>query len=98
MGSKYWSIFTGDLKHCYLSGTEGVEIHHIFFGNPYFRKHSEEDGYIIPLSPEWHRGNNGVHHSYPLDESLKQFCQEHFEETHTREEFIRRYGKSYLGK
>lgn len=93
---KLRSIFTDDLEHCYFKQTEGVEIHHIFFGNPYFRKHSEEDGFIIPLSPEEHRGNDGVHFNRRLDLDLKQHCQRVFEEEHTRDEFIQRYGKSYL--
>lgn len=96
MARKLKSIFTDDLTHCAYTGREGAEIHHIIFGNPFYRKRCEEDGYIIPLSPEMHRGPHGVHFNISMDLDLKQTCQQHFEETHTREEFIRRYGKSYL--
>ena len=96
MARKLRSIFTQDLEHCYFTGKEGAEIHHVFFGNPYYRIHAEEDGYLIPLCREFHTGNVGIHKNHELDVATKQFCQSDFEETHTREEFIQRYGKSYL--
>lgn len=93
---KIRSIFTDDLEHCFLTGRENPQIHHIFFGVPSYRKHSEEDGYLVPLDVELHEGRMGVHHNIDLDSELKRYCQEHFEKDHTRDEFIRRYGKSYL--
>ena len=45
-----------------------------------------------------HRGTYGVHGKYghELDLRLKQECQKEYEKNHTREEFIRLIGKSYL--
>lgn len=66
----------------------------MFFGNPN-RKHSEEDGLWVFLCDEHHRGNVSVHFNRNMDLKLKQYAQYKYEETHTREEFIQRYGKSY---
>lgn len=38
----------------------------------------------------------GVHFNKELNLKLKRECQEKFEETHSREEFMRLIGKNYL--
>lgn len=60
--------------------------------------HSEEDGFIVPLVPELHNMSPaGVHFNRALDLRLKRQCQQWFEENiGTRDEFIKRYGKSWL--
>lgn len=40
--------------------------------------------------------NEGVHFNRELDLKLKRECQEKFEETHSREEFMKIIGKNYL--
>lgn len=90
------SILQGT-KECYVSGaTEGLHKHHIFAGNPR-RRISEENGFWVWLRWDWHNGAGyGVHFNRVFDLKLKQECQEEFEKTHSREEFIRLIGKSYL--
>ena len=41
-------------------------------------------------------GKDAVHNNRETDLMLKRICQEEFEKTHTREEFVRIIGKSYL--
>lgn len=49
------------------------------------------------LRYDWHNGASyGVHFNHALDLQLKRECQEKFEETHTRQEFIQLIGKNYL--
>ena len=49
------------------------------------------------LRYDWHNGAPyGVHFNNDLDLRLKRECQEKFEETHTRQEFIKLIGKNYL--
>lgn len=62
------------------------------------RKISEKYGLKVPLCYEHHRGTNGVHgkNGRQLDIKLKKIAQKKYEETHTREEFIKLIGKSYL--
>lgn len=74
----------------------GTEEHHIFFGQG--KKHlADEDGLTVHLCPEHHReGREAVHKNHLADMYLKTVAQAKYEETHTRDEFIRRYGKSYL--
>lgn len=84
-----------DAECCALCGKSPVQIHHIFFGTAN-RKLADEDGLIIPLCLEHHLGKRGVHHDHELDLILKRKAQAFYEKTHTREDFIRRYGRSFL--
>lgn len=79
---------------------EGLERHEIFFGKN--RKRSIEDGLVVFLTPEQHRGYNGVHGSgekgIEFNKMLKQLGQKAALEYYgwTVEEFRKRYGKNYL--
>lgn len=86
-------------KVCYITGqTNNLHEHHIFFGNPW-RQISEEHGFKVYLAGHLHnQSNEGVHgkNGRELDLLLKRHCQRKYEETHTREEFIKLIGKNYL--
>lgn len=83
-------------RECFVCHSPYVELHHVFEGVGR-RKHSDEDGCVVYLCPEHHRGNRGVHHNRQLDLILKQTFQERWEEVYgTREEFIKRFTRSYL--
>lgn len=73
------------------------EIHHIYFGNKN-RQVSDKMGFVVYLCGECHRGTYGVHgkEGHELDLSLKRRCQAVFEETHSRDEFRKLIGRSYL--
>lgn len=67
-------------------------LHHVF-GNAY-KKKSEEDLFLMNLHPECHIN---LHSDPTIEKSLKIKCQEWYEkEGHTRDEFIKRYGQSYI--
>lgn len=88
-------------KVCFISGsTSNLEEHHIFYGSAN-RKLSEKYGLKVYLTKHFHTGDiNGnqdaVHFNRDLDAYLKQKAQTRFEYTHTREEFITIFGRSYL--
>lgn len=84
-------------RECYLTGdTTGLHKHHIYFGNPN-RRISEEQGFWVYLRHDWHNGANySVHQNRAIDLELKRLCQEKYELTHSREDFRRLIGKSYL--
>lgn len=84
-------------RECFITGaTTGLHRHHIYFGNPN-RKISEKNGFWVWLRQDWHNGASyGVHFNRSLDLELKRMCQQKFEETHTRQEFIRLIRKNYL--
>ncbi len=87
-----------DKKESYLSGqTYGLEDHHIYFGVGK-RKISENNGFKVWLTASEHRGTYGVHgmFGHELDLKLKKACQKEYEKNHTREEFIKLIGKSFL--
>lgn len=97
---RLWSIFTKDMDHCFYTGSNVVERHHVFYGmGGEKKKPCEEYGYVIPLRPDLHP--NGVcateYARTVLDLHLKQECQRDFESKHgTREEFMEIFGRSYL--
>lgn len=82
------------IKHTYL------EEHHIF-GGIANRKLSEKHGLKAKLCMAHHRGNQrgnkeAVHCNKEMDLMLKRFGQQTFEKTHSREEFKKIFGKSWL--
>lgn len=85
-------------KECYITGaTTNLHLHHIYAGAR--RKISEDNGFWVYLLGYYHnQSNEGVHgkNGHELDLRLKRECQAKYEESHTREEFMRLIGKSYL--
>ena len=93
---KRFSILTDDFEHSYLSGQPAECVHHIYGGNGR-RQVSERKGFIVPLTNAEHNmSNNAVHFNKALDSWLKRTCQTKYEESHTREDFIRLIGRNYL--
>lgn len=90
-------------KECYITGAiEGDYVtlhqHHIFEGVGR-KKRADEDGLWVWLRAELHNASNYSVHSgnnKELDLQLKRRAQRAYEETHSRQSFIERYGKSYL--
>lgn len=84
-------------KRCFVCGVAyGLHCHHIYGGAN--RKNSEAYGFKVYLCGKHHNlSNEGVHFNKALDLQLKELCQRTFEETHTREEFMRIIGKNYIG-
>ena len=86
-------------RECFMcKTTEGLHKHHVFFGTGR-RKLSEQDGCWCYLCAKHHNASDaGVHFNKGLDLFLKRICQKKWEAVHgTREDFIRRYGRNYLG-
>ena len=73
--------------------------HHIFGGNSN-RNHSEAEGLKVYLCVEHHMtGKDAVHNAkncQEIQERLHKIGQQEFEKTHTREEFRKIFGRSYL--
>lgn len=97
-GSHSVSVLQGKEKRCYITGrTDGLHKHHVFYGTSN-RAVSDKYGFWVWLIPELHNmSSEGIHNgNIELDLELKRDCQRAFEEDHTRSEFIRLIGKSYL--
>lgn len=85
------SILTDDLSKCFICGKSPVDIHEIYgAGN---RKMSMRNNFCVPLCRQCHQLATL---NYGLNMRLKMICQEKFEETATREDFIKLVGKNYL--
>lgn len=82
-------------KICFISERDyDLEKHHCMNGTA-SRKKSEEDGLWVWLNSEIHFM---VHNTRPdLKRYLKCVAQEAYERNHTREEWMKRYHKNYLG-
>ncbi len=85
-----------DEKKCFLCGKNIIgnrEKHHIFNGNAY-RKKSEDDGMFVYLHSSCHQW---LHNHSKTLRNLKIKGQRRWEkECGNRDEFIKRYGKSYI--
>ncbi len=86
-----YSILTKDLDHCWLCGKSPVDIHEIYGGAN--RKTSMQNGFCIPLCREHHEVIT-IKNTFSI--YIKEFCQQKFEETHSRNEFMNLIGKNYL--
>lgn len=86
-----------DEKKCFICGNPyNLEAHHIFNGPN--RKLSEKYGLKIWLCKPHHTGDKGVHFDEDLKRQIKQLGQTVFEaEYGSREDFLRIFGKNYLG-
>lgn len=96
------SSIVQDKKVCFLCGNafkygwNHLEEHHCF-GGPN-RRWSEEYGLKVWLcGSSCHRsGKHSVHKDRDTDLMVKRAAQKKFEETHSREEFMRIFGKNYI--
>lgn len=91
------SIVSNEPKCLICGTTNNLHRHHIFFGTAN-RKKSEKDGCWCYLCSRHHNGSeNSVHYNHAMDRNLKKSTQRRWEAVYgTREDFIKRYGKSYL--
>lgn len=87
-----YSIITDDMEHCLLCGATDPDIHEIYGGSN--RKISMENGFCIPLC-RWHHTQITIHPQ--LNKTFQISCQRIYEQTHTKEEFIKLIGKNYIG-
>ena len=85
-------------KRCYFCGSyENLHSHHIY--GAFNRNISEKNGFKVWICGYHHNlGGNGkcVHQCREMDLQLKRACQTEYEKTHSREEFRKLIGKSYL--
>lgn len=84
---------------CFFCGNPAECEHHLLFGNG-TRALAEEDGLKVPCCNRHHNSgaiNERIHDNSMAEKLSKIFGQAIFEkEIGTREDFRKRYGKSYL--
>lgn len=81
---------------CYItSRTDRLDVHHIYPGPN--REISDEMGFWVYLNHDVHMAlHDGRRPFESLKRELQKMCQEKYEETHTRREFMDLIGRSYL--
>ena len=85
-------------KECYFCGTTlNLDKHHCIHGWAN-RKLADKDGLWVYLCKDHHTmSSQSVHQDENMNLVLKKIAQKEWEKKFgTREEFIKRYGKSYL--
>jgi hypothetical protein len=75
-------------------GQPYAQRHEVFFGNR--RQLSIEYGLQKRLCHEHHQGPLGPHKNREYDLELKREAQTRFEQEHSRDEFMRLFGRNYL--
>lgn len=81
------------MAECYVCGRDHADLHHIFGGRN--RQMSDRLGLTVYLCREHHMAVH-ANPNHGLDAILKKTAQEEYEKTHTRQEFIKTFGKSYI--
>lgn len=89
-------------RTCYLCALWGdfrekevLHEHHIFGGSN--RRISEEEGLKVYLCPEHHMtGDAAVHRNKDVMDYLHMIGQQAYEREHSRELFMRKFGRNYL--
>lgn len=87
-----YSILTNDLEHCYICRFQGKKVlkddlHEVYGGAN--RKRSILNGLVVPLCRKHHQNEE-------ILSELKVATQHKYEVNHTRDEFIKLIGKSYI--
>lgn len=89
-----------DEKKCYRTGdTVGLHKHHCFGAAN--RRLAEDDGLWVWLRWDFHIADSPQktpHNDAETALFYHKLAQKKYEETHTREEFMARYGRNYLGE
>ena len=88
---KRFSILTNNLEICYVCGKKKDHIHEIYKGAN--RQVSIRNGFCVPLCNKCH---TKTENEIDFLRKLQIECQKVFEETHTREEFMKLTGRNYL--
>lgn len=92
---KRYSILN-NLDYCFFCDKPTEHIHEVYFGTAN-RQISIKNGFCVGLCNEHHNmSKNSVHQNRAMDLELKMRYQEKYEETHTRDDFRKLIGKSYL--
>lgn len=81
-------------EKCFITGSRiNLDVHHVYHGSAN-RKIADKEGCWVWLRHDIHMQLHDK--DKKLDRYLQEECQKKYEETHTREEFRKKFGKSYL--
>lgn len=89
------SIVVKDMEHCFVCGSNNVEIHHALYGN---KNRSLADKYklVVPLCHNHHQGKISPHQNREFDLLLKRMAQKAFNTHYPDEDFLKVFGRNYL--
>ena len=87
---------------CYICMKNGsdrhwpiLHKHHAFLGAN--RKIAETEGLYVFLCPDHHEfGTDAVHRNYEILREIQRDAQRAYEENHSRQQFMKLFGRNYL--
>ena len=85
-----YSILTDNLDYCFVCGQPRDALHEVFEGAS--RVNSMKNGMVIPICYKHH---SMIHKNRQFSLYYKILCQTKFEESHSREEFIKIFKRNY---
>lgn len=88
--------YLGDPEECFIcKSTYCLETHHIMNGAN--KKASEKYGLLVKVCANCHTlSPNSIHRDSKVLRALKEAGQQNFEQSNTREDFMRIFGRNYL--
>lgn len=99
MGRTKMSIILNEDCCIRCGKTQNLHVHHVFYGTAN-RKCSDEDGCVIKLCSTCHSAVHNPRNEVDREfaEAIKKIVQKIWMDTYKKstEDFIKRYGKSYL--
>lgn len=82
-------------RKCWFCGSDRfLEVHHAFSGC--FRDKATEDGLFVLVCRECHSKLHFSAEGRAMSDKLRAEAQRKYEEGHSREEFMRRYGRNWI--
>lgn len=94
-------IQEGDIKQCYISkqwkgdNGEELEMHHVLNGA--LRDWADREGLWIWVTPQVHKRLHGTKEGVQMLRLLKIIAQLTYERTHSRDEWMEKVKKNYVG-
>ena len=88
------SIISKDRRCWFCGSSEGLEIHHAFSGC--YRNKSTEDGLFVYVCRGCHDKLHFSSEGRAMSDKLRAFAQGKYEESHSREEFMKKYGRNWI--
>ena len=85
-----YSIFTDDLKTCYICGRPATDLHEIIYGSN--RLNSMKYGFVLPLCRQHHFD---FHNNHVLTRRWCKACQEYYEKKYNHKDWLDTFHKNY---
>lgn len=86
------------MKECYIcKTTQNLHKHHVFGGTANRKLSEKYKMFVYLCGPDHNMSNKGIHFNKKMDFRLKQIYQQKFMSMYPDLNFVKIFGKNYLG-